>query len=156
MDAVNNIKSLALCCVFNLGFAGIVPVQLQWESKSNPVDQRELNPRLGWQVDAANSTKRGQFQNACLVQVVSTPQILTANTGDLWDTRLVLACQTVQIGHNASPLASPQVCYWHVQAQANNGQASGWIPQASCSMGLLSQSDWTAQWIGHDDAPGRG
>ncbi|PWU09930.1 MAG: rhamnosidase [Verrucomicrobia bacterium] len=134
-------------------FAGILPVQLQCESKPNPVGLSETSPRLSWQVQTTIAGERGQFQSAYQIQVASSLQLLAGNLGDLWDTGQVMSNQTSQIAYGGVGLTSHKVCYWHVQVWDKNGQASGWSSPASWSMGLLNQSDWTAQWIGRDDAP---
>jgi alpha-L-rhamnosidase len=133
--------------------AGILPVQLNCESTPNPIGISETSPRLGWQVTATITGERGQFQSAYQIQVASTPQLLAANQGDLWDPGKVATNQTSQIAYGGTPLTSQEVCYWRVQVWDKDGQPSGWSSPASWSMGLLNQSDWTAQWIGRDDAP---
>ena len=133
--------------------AGILPVQLECESKSGPVGISEPSPRLSWQVQGTVPGERGEFQTAYQIQVASSPQILALNRGDLWDTGPLATNQTAQIAYRGAALASQQVCYWHVQVWDQNGQSSGWSSPASWSMGLINQSDWTAQWIGRDDAP---
>jgi alpha-L-rhamnosidase len=134
-------------------FAGILPVQLQCESKVNPVGLSETSPRLSWQVETTLAGERGQYQSAYQIQVASSPQLLAANQGDLWDAGQVATNQAAQIAYGGVTLASHQLCYWHVRVWDKNGQASDWSPPASWSMGLLNQGDWTAQWIGRDDAP---
>lgn len=134
-------------------FAGVFPLQLQCESKPNPLGLSETSPRLSWQVATTNAAERGQFQSACQIQVASTPQLLAANAGDLWDTGILATNHTSQIAYSGAALGSHQACYWHVQVWDMNGQPSGWSTPASWTMGTLNQSDWTAQWIGRDDAP---
>jgi alpha-L-rhamnosidase len=85
--------------------------------------------------------------------VASSLQVLTNNTGDLWDTGQVVTNQTSQISYAGSALTSHEVCYWHVQLWDKNGQPSGWSSPATWSMGILTTGEWTAQWIGRDDAP---
>lgn len=133
--------------------AEIVPVQLQCESQPNPLGLSEPSPRLSWQVAATNAAERGQYQSAYEIQVASSPQLLAANVGDLWDTGIVATNQTSQIGYGGSALISQEACYWHVQVWDKSGQASGWSGPAAWTMGMLDQGDWTAQWIGRDDAP---
>jgi alpha-L-rhamnosidase len=134
-------------------FAGIVPVQLRCEARPNPVGLSEASPRLSWQVTTTIAGERGQSQSAYQIQVASSPELLADNQGDMWDTGQVVSDQTSQISYGGSALASHQVCYWHIQVWDKNGQPSGWSPTASWSMGLMNQGDWTAQWIGRDDAP---
>jgi alpha-L-rhamnosidase len=130
-----------------------MPVNLSCESKSNPLGLSESSPRLSWQEVATLPGERGQFQTAYQIQVASTWQALTNNQGNLWDTGKVATNQTSQIVYGGSALVSHQACYWHVQVWDKNGQASGWSSPASWTMGILTQGEWTAQWIGRDDAP---
>ena len=134
-------------------FAGILPVALRCESKLNPLGLTETSPRLGWQVSGNLSGERGQYQTAFQIQVASSLQILTNHQGDLWDTGWVPTNQTSQITYAGKPLSSHAVCYWHVQVWDKNGQPSGWSVPASWTMGILTQPEWTAQWIGRDDGP---
>ncbi|HWY77385.1 MAG TPA: family 78 glycoside hydrolase catalytic domain, partial [Verrucomicrobiae bacterium] len=73
--------------------------------------------------------------------------------GDLWDTGKVLTNQTSQLAYAGSTLTSHEACYWHVRVWDQNGQPSGWSSPASWTMGILTQGEWTAQWIGRDDGP---
>lgn len=136
-----------------LTFAGIVPANLRCESRLSPVGLSETSPRLSWQDAETVAGERGQFQTAYQIQVASSLQRLTNNEGDLWDTGQVATNQTSQVAYAGSALGSQEVCYWHVQVWDKNGQASGWSSPATWAMGLTKQSDWTAQWIGRDDAP---
>lgn len=134
-------------------FSGILPVNLCCESKVNPLGLSETSPRLSWQAADTVSGGRGQYQTAYRIQVASSLQVLTNGEGDLWDTGTVATNQSSQIAYAGARLASHQVCYWHVQVWDKNGQPSGWSSSASWTMGILTQQEWTAQWIGRDDAP---
>jgi alpha-L-rhamnosidase len=134
-------------------FSEILPANLCCESKPNPLGLSETSPRLSWQDVDTISSERGQFQTAYRIQVASSLQTLTNNQGDLWDTGEVVTNQTAQVAYTGSALVSQQVCYWHVQLWDKNGQSSGWSTPATWTMGIINQSEWTAQWIGRDDAP---
>jgi alpha-L-rhamnosidase len=133
--------------------AGLLPIGLRCESKPNPAGLNETSPRLSWQVVSTNASDRGQYQTAYQIQVASTPQLLAANVGDLWDTGQLMTNQTSQITYSGSALTSHEVCYWHVRVWDQLGQVSAWSGSGMWSMGILSQGEWTAQWIGRDDAP---
>jgi alpha-L-rhamnosidase len=133
--------------------AGLTPVDLRCESKTNPLGLSETSPRLSWQEVVTVPGERAQYQTACQIQVASSLQLLTNNQGDLWDTGQMATNQTSQIAYAGTTLAGDQACYWHVQVWDKNGQPSGWSSPASFTMGILNQNDWTAQWIGRDDAP---
>ncbi|HSY18298.1 MAG TPA: family 78 glycoside hydrolase catalytic domain [Candidatus Acidoferrales bacterium] len=145
------------CLLFLLAagsaFAGIQPADLRCECKVNPPGLSETGPRLSWKDVGAVAGERGQYQTGYQIQVASSLQVLTNNQGDLWDTGQVMTNQTSQITYAGAALASHQVGYWHVQVWDKNGQPSGWSSPASWSMGILTQAEWTAQWIGRDDGP---
>ena len=138
---------------FSAAAQGILPANLQCESKSNPIGISEASPRLSWQDVAAVAGTRGQSQTAYQIQVASSLQVLASNQGDLWDTGQTTTNQTAQIPYAGSTLTSDEVCYWHVRVWDGNGQPSAWSSPASWSMGMLTTGEWTAQWIGRDDAP---
>jgi alpha-L-rhamnosidase len=133
--------------------AGITPVNLQCEAKTGPIGLSETSPRLSWQDVTTLAGERGQYQTAYEIQVAGSLPALTNNLGYLWDTGKVTTNQTAQIAYAGAALASHQVCYWRVQVWDQNGLSSGWSTPASWSMGILTTAEWTAQWIGRDDAP---
>jgi len=143
----------ATLLVAGSAFAGLTPVVLRTEAKFNPLGLTETSPRLSWQDADTLPGERGQYQTAYQLQVASSLPELTNNLGDLWDTGWVPTNQTSQIAYAGKPLSSHEVCYWHVQVWDKNGQPSGWSAPATWTMGLLTQAEWTAQWIGRDDAP---
>jgi alpha-L-rhamnosidase len=138
---------------FSAAAQGILPTQLQCESKSNPIGICETSPRLSWQDVATVAGTRGQSQTAYQIQVASSSQLLAGNHGDLWDTGQITTNQTAQIPYAGSTLTSDEVCYWHVRVWDGNGQPSAWSSPVFWSIGMLTTGEWTAQWIGRDDAP---
>lgn len=152
LKLASRISCLGALALFTCSLAaGIIPTQLRCESKPEPIGLTETNPRLGWQVVTTNAAERGQYQSAYQIQVASTPQLLAANAGDVWDTGPVTTNQTSQIVYAGPSLVSHQLCYWHVRVWDKDGQVSSWSSPASWSMGILNQGEWTSQWIGRDD-----
>ncbi len=45
-------------------------------------------------------------------------------------------------------MTSRAACYWKVRVWDQDGRASAWSEPSKWTMGLLSPSDWKAQWIG--------
>ncbi len=123
---------------------------LRTEYLSNPLAIQHPQPRLSWVV---TSSKRDESQSAYRVLVASSPELLSKNNGDLWDSGLVTSNSTFGIVYAGKPLPSRQVCHWKVQTIDGSGAPSEWSQPATWSMGLLSPSDWSAQWI--DAAPTR-
>jgi alpha-L-rhamnosidase len=55
----------------------------------------------------------------------------------------------VFVPYAGKPLKSRAVCYWKVRVTTNQG-VSAWSEPAVWTMGLLSDTDWKAQWTGLD------
>jgi len=126
---------------------------LRCEYAANPVGIDTTQPRLSWKL---NSNLRGQRQTAFQILVASTEEKLAAGDGDLWDTDKIESGQSIQVEYNGRPLASRQRCYWKVRAWDKDGKASPYSAAAFWEMGLLSDQDWIAEWIGYPAGwPGR-
>jgi alpha-L-rhamnosidase len=114
------------------------------EYRVNPLGIDNPNPRLNWII---LSPQRGELQTAYQVLVASSEKLLSANTGDLWDSGQVPSDQSAGIRYDGKPLSSGLFCFWKVRVWDRNGKPSHWSRPASWTMGLLHPSDWTAQWI---------
>ncbi|RYX86449.1 hypothetical protein EON83_01910 [bacterium] len=126
--------------------AAVNPVRLSCESRTNPLGVDVATPRLGWQLtDSSNG--RGIRQSAYQVLVASSPQILTKNSGDLWDSGRVALAKNLDVLYGGRPLRSAQAIFWKVRIWDGKGQPSAWSQNAKWTMGLLQPSDWTAQWL---------
>jgi alpha-L-rhamnosidase len=119
---------------------------LRCEYLENPVGIDVYNPRLSWEI---NSINRNVIQYAYQIIVSSTPEKLTANEGDLWNSGKVESNQSIQIKYEGIPLKSRTHCFWKVKIWSNYGE-SEWSLPAYWSMGLLNFKDWQAKWIGID------
>jgi len=141
-------RSLALLFFSTLwsaqAWAGLSVSKLRCEYLVDPIGLDEVEPRLSWVVA---STERGEKQTAWQVLVASTPEALAANQGDLWDSGKVSGGATSQIDYEGTALASRVECHWKVRAWDKDDQPSGWSASAKWSIGLLQNSDWSAQWI---------
>lgn len=133
--------------------AGPEPVNLECESRLDPMGIDEPSPRLSWQLSDTNTAARGQSQSAYEILVASSAANLAAGSGDLWDSGEVSSNVTAQIPYAGAALGSSEVCYWKVRVWDENGRPSDWSAPATWSMGLMQPGDWKAQWIGRDDAP---
>lgn len=123
------------------------PVDLTCEYRHNPIGIDAPSPRLSWKLEA---TQRNQAQGAYHLLVASTPELLSAGTGDLWDTGRVGSKQSIQIQYNGLPLEPGQTCYWKVRVwpvAPADAPASPWSAVASWEMGLLDAANWKAVWI---------
>ncbi len=121
--------------------------RLRCEYKTDPLGIDEASPRLSWVLE---SNQRGQTQTAYRILVSSSRDHLDLNQGDLWDTGKVASDATIQIPYQGKSLKSGRQCFWKVMVWDRDGKPSNWSAPVFWSMGLLSESDWSAQWIGLD------
>ncbi|EGF24665.1 glycoside hydrolase family 78 protein [Rhodopirellula baltica] len=130
--------------------SALEPQRLRCEYLENPTGIDAALPRLSWQV---TSDQRGQSQTAYRLLVASSEEQLGSGVGDLWDSGKVKSDQTLFVEYAGRPLSSRQECFWKVQVWDGAGNATE-SEVASWSMGLLDQSDWTADYISYrDDSP---
>ena len=119
---------------------------LSCESDESPIGIEAARPCFSWKILAEG---RGQFQSAYQILAASSPKRLECLDADLWDSGKVASDQSVQIPYAGTALQSRQRCYWKVRAWDRWNRVSGFSPAAFWEMGLLSQDDWMAEWIGH-------
>lgn len=119
---------------------------LRCEYAKNPLGVDALHPRLSW---VLVSSERGQRQSAYQILVASTQAKADAGQGDLWDSGKVASGQSTQVPYRGKVLSSRQRCYWKVRSWDRQGRASAYSETAHWEMGLLSKSDWQAEWIGY-------
>ncbi len=131
--------------------AQLVPTQLRCEYRVNPLGIDSKSPRLSWRVE---SDERGAVQSAYRILVSSTPEKLVAGDFDLWDSGKVESDQTLHVPYNGLPLNSRQPCHWKVMVWDAQGNVTTANDIASWSMGMLDESEWTANYISYqDDTP---
>jgi len=125
--------------------AALSPVNLRCALRVNPLGVGDVTPRLSWQLQSGG--QRSETQSAYQVQVGSS-----AGAADLWDSGKVTSAATMDVLYAGQPLTSGEKCCWQVRVYDGSNNVSAWSSPAQWSMGLLSPSDWTAQWIGYDAA----
>lgn len=120
--------------------------KLRVEQLESPLGIDAGCPRLSWQL---RSLQKNVIQTSYRILVASSPENLSKNLGDLWDTGMVVSSESVLITYMGKPLQSNQQCYWKVKSVTNRGETD-WSSSAKWTMGLLSENDWKGQWIGWD------
>lgn len=129
----------------------LIPDSLICEYATNPIGLDIRRPRLSWTVSADH---RGARQTAYQIQVGRNPTILNDPAGDLlwdlWDTNKVTSDNSLHIPYEGKALHSGQRCYWRVRVWDENDVVSAWSPVAFWEMGLLSNTEWQADWITPD------
>jgi alpha-L-rhamnosidase len=126
--------------------AALSPVNLRCALRVNPLGVGDVAPRLSWQLQSGGQL-RGETQSAYQIQVGSS-----AAAADLWDSGKVANSATMDVLYAGQPLTSGGKCFWQVRVYDGSNNVSAWSAPAYWSMGLLTQTNWTAQWIGYDAA----
>ena len=125
----------------------LTPEHLRCEYLVDPLGIDTTQPRLSWELRAIDANSRGLRQNAYQIQVASSSELLAGSKPDLWDSGKVESDETVGIVYAGKELASRDRCHWRVRMWDQGGEASAWSEPAVWGVGLLSDDDWTAQWI---------
>ncbi|WP_437222375.1 family 78 glycoside hydrolase catalytic domain [Planctomicrobium sp. SH661] len=121
-----------------------LPSRLRCESLENPQGIDVPQPRLSWQLQ---SSGRSQRQTAYQILVASSPDLLAADRGDLWDSGKVNSGKCSLIPYQGNELRSGQALHWKVRVWDVKDVASGYSAPAKFSTGLLDPEDWAAKWI---------
>ncbi len=133
----------------------IHPVNLRCEYRTDPLGIDTLKPRLSWHLTAED---RAQYQRAYQIQVCTTPETLSEDKADMWDSGKVDSDQSVHVEYEGRPLGSRQHCYWRVRVWDKTDKGSAWSEPAHWSMGILRPQDWRSPWIAANNdwnPPGR-
>jgi alpha-L-rhamnosidase len=139
------VSLLSISCKRNV-FENVTLENLRCEMLINPEGIDARNPGLSWEI---KSEQHNIMQKAFHVMVASSPEKLSANDGDLWNSGRIESDRSVQVKYEGEPLKNRTRCYWKVKVWSENGE-SEWSNPAYWSMGLLYYKDWQGRWIGLD------
>jgi alpha-L-rhamnosidase len=117
---------------------------LSCEYQTNPIGIDVARPRLSWQLDA---DRRGVQQPSYRLLAADSLEVLAANKGNLWNSGRVTTNQSHLRQYKGTDLQSRQRVYWKVIVWDERDQRSEWSEPAFWEMGLLTSSDWQADWI---------
>ncbi|MEI7534176.1 MAG: alpha-L-rhamnosidase N-terminal domain-containing protein [Verrucomicrobiae bacterium] len=144
---MNRISLFTLSALLLASLATLQAVEvngLRCENLNNPLGIDAEKPVLNWVITSA---RRGERQTAYQALVASTPELLSADKSDLWDSGKVASDQSIQIEYAGKPLASRMRCYWKVRIWDKDGKPTAWSAPAKWTIGLLGDDDWSAKWI---------
>lgn len=116
----------------------------------NPIGYYEAKPRFSWQL-AKNFN--GLYQSAYQIQVASHHAFNEQQI--LWDSTKVTSSDNAWIRYQGDKLQARQKAYWRVKVWNENNIATNWSAVQSIELGLLTNDDWQANWIGHPDTEER-
>jgi alpha-L-rhamnosidase len=116
------------------------------EGFKNPLGFYDANPTFSWKLPVLEKIKS---QSAYQIVVASNPDLLPDHA-DLWDSEKQQSEQSTWVDYTGTDLASRQKVYWQVKYWNQDGEASLWSAVNHFEMGLLSNTDWQAKWIGLD------
>lgn len=119
--------------------------QLRCEYMRSPLGLDVRRPRLFWQL---SDRRRGVTQTAYHVLVAASPGVLSKDQGDLWDSGKVVSGRCAHVEYGGAPLTSRLRCYYKVRVWDQDGYPSRWSAPTWWEMGLLTDAEWRAQWIG--------
>ncbi|WP_051554741.1 glycoside hydrolase family 78 protein [Maribacter antarcticus] len=124
-------------------------LELKCEYLKNPIGIDVLSPRLSWKIKTTSDDIINQEQVAYQILVATSPEKLSEVDADLWNTGQIISDSNKQITYQGTELNSKQKCYWKVKIWNNESNYTAWSEVAKWSMGLLEDSDWSAEWIGN-------
>ncbi len=110
----------------------------------NPVGIDNAAPRLSWKITPQVGEKN-LLQTAFHIQASANPDNWENDL--LWDSGKTASNRSVFNNYKGRPLLSGQRVFWRVKIWDNKNRESAWSETAFWEMGLLRESDWTAQWI---------
>lgn len=116
---------------------------LKLEHMTNPAGIDIKKPGFSWEIV---SKIRGIKQKAYQIQVSCSQQEFNGDQV-IWDTGRVLSDVQAHIVYAGPALESRVQYWWRVRIWDETDAVTGWSKCACWEMGLLSKSDWLAQWV---------
>jgi len=120
------------------------PFNLRSFDKYNPIGTDNA-PYFGWYVSDPDDN---EIQTAYQILIASSPDKLTANSGDIWNSGKVVSRKQNYIYSDGKSLSSATPYFWKVRTWDKDGNESPYSEIATFRTGLLTNRDWAdAKWI---------
>lgn len=125
----------------------ITILDLKCEYDTNPIGLDILTPQLSWRIEAK---ERNKLQNAYRIIVADSRERIMQDDANIWDSGKIDSNRSTGVLYEGAKLNSRQRYFWKVKIWTDDNVESDWSEIAYFEMGLLSQEDWVAEWIGSD------
>jgi alpha-L-rhamnosidase len=140
-------KAIALCSILLATAVHAAPVHLRTNALNAPIGLDTPTPTFSWISDA---TTPNWTQSAYEILVDPDANRLRAGQAATWDSGRIASSESLDIRYAGAPLKSQQRYAWKVITWDREGKIAASAP-AWFETGLMSASDWKAQWIGRKD-----
>ncbi len=127
--------------------AQAAPVHLRTNALENPLGIDTSHPTFSWQSD---SKTPDWMQSSYEILVATDLPHLHPGNSAAWDSGRVKSSQSVDIPYAGTPLHPQQHYLWKVIIWDNHSQQST-SAIAAFETGLLTSTDWKADWITYND-----
>ncbi len=134
-----------LVIISGCGKHDFIVSDLLCEGLVNPLGIDKTSPRFSWKTI---SSKNGTEQKAFQLLVASSLDLLKEGKADLWDSGKVESANSVFVPYQGKSLQPGFPAVWKVRIWNETGAVSAWSQPASLGIGLLSETDWQASYIG--------
>lgn len=134
--------------------AGIGPTSLQVDAASEPLGLDNPHPSFSWRL---TDPAQGARQTAYQIRIYSKSPTSATGKSDIWDSGRISSGESTNIPY-AGPELQPSTRYfwrvtvWGAANQTDPGKPYPSSPTSWFETGLLQQSNWHAEWIGHESA----
>lgn len=122
----------------------VMVVGLEADAASTLLGIDNPRPRLSWR---SESTGRGIVQTAAEVLVASSPELLTPQKADVWQSGRLAGARPF-VDYAGPELESRTRYFWTVRVWDQDGRRTAWAPAAWFETAFVDPDEWTAEWIG--------
>jgi alpha-L-rhamnosidase len=136
-------SKIALCFVLLVAASHAAPVHLRTNALNTPIGVDTPKPTFSWISDA---TTPNWTQSAYEILVDPDVGKLRAGHAATWDSGRIVSSESLDIGYAGRPLKPQQRYAWKVITWDREGKVTVSAP-TWFETGLMSASDWKAQWI---------
>lgn len=146
----NHSARLALLLLILASPAHTDPVHLRTNALNNPLGIDTPHPTFSWRSEAKTTN---WMQSAYEILVATDEKNLLSAKADAWDSGRISSSESVNIIYGGAAIKPQQRYFWVVRTWDDKGKettsATAWF-----EAGLMSATDWKANWITRKDPAG--